>query len=587
MKRWLLLVVAVLSIGCRHAVDPRVLRAGGDWSPPPAYHGNPFGFGGVGAAYHFVFEPLFSYVPATGEWLPRLALSYQDIGRTTVVKLRPGSHWHDGSEVTADDLRANLLLLILRNHPIGEFCSRIEVVDPLTLRFHWRRVTPDLKALVFSELVYFPAKAFPGPLSVVEEYRKLGLEREEQAPQELRDRMKAARDELLRSRPPMPMGTGPFKMKTVTTSEMVFERFDGNPLAQRLPYHELRLFRIGSNEVGWAMLLSSQIDFAGMSCPIDLADEVKKNNPNYSLALPSDGNEVGFILNSRRVKPEVRQALIITLNRDDVRKIAFPFGKTVVDDRGIGVVDELRPKWISPEDLAKFPPRSQQPQEAEDLLKKAGYHRQDGRWVDAAGQPLSLSITCRGGYTDFIVMAEVASAQWDKFGISAQIRVVPPDLYPTLLTSGDFDITATFGVMQGRFITPVTGLERFFYPGNEVNKAMGLGARQVVDGERFSTVDLIMDLRREEDLKKIKRGVYLLSRTLYDQAVYLPIFEKRNPMFYAEGPVVTGWPAPDDPIWSNVVCGAEQTFLDAMLFKSHATTSPSAAPQTTPEAPKS
>lgn len=566
MKRWLPLVLAVLIFGCRQAVDPRVLRAGGDWSPPPAYHGNPFGFGGVGAAYHFVYEPLFSYIPKTGEWLPRLALSYRDEGRTTVVKLRPDNHWHDGSPLTAEDVRANLLLLILRGHPVGEFCRKIEAVDSCTLRFHWRYLTQDLKTMVFSELVYFPAKAFPGPLSVVEEFRKLDIAREQEAPDELRERMSKARDELLRYRPEMPLGTGPFKMTRLTASEMVFEKFVDHPLAGSLSYDELRVFRIGSNEVGWAMLLSNQLDFVAMSCPIDLAAEIQKNNPNYSIALPEDGNEVGFILNSQRLKPALREALILSLNRDDVREIAFPFGETV-DDRGLGVLASLRSKWFSEKELASFQPRSHQPDAAVRLLEQAGYARRDGRWYEPAGNPLSLSITCRGGYTDFILMAEVASAQWDKFGIPTQIRVVPPDLYPTLLTSGDFEITATFGVMHGRFVTPVTGLERFFYPGNEVNKAMGLATRQVVDGERFSTDTLIRSLRREENPETLRRGVYLLSRALYDQAVYLPVFEKRNPMFYAEGPVVKGWPSTEDPVWSNVVCGAEQTFMDALLFQ--------------------
>ncbi len=559
------MLLAVLVLGCRQGVDTKVLRAGGDWSPPPGYHGNPFGFGGVGAAYHFVYEPLFSYIPKTGQWLPRLAHSYRDEGRTTVVELRPNNRWHDGNPLTAEDVRANLLLLILRGHPVGEFCRRIEVVNEHTLRFHWRYLTPDLKAMVFSELVYFPSKAFLGPLAVVEEFRKLDVAREEEAPEELRERMARARDELVRYRPEKPNGTGPFKMTRLTASEMVFEKFKEHPLAGNLPYQELRVFRIASNEVGWAMLLSNQLDFVAMSCPIDLAAEILKKNPNYSMALPEDGNEVGFILNSQRLNPALRQALILSLHRDEVKEIAFPFGETV-DDKGLGVLTSVRSRWLSEQQLASFEARRYQPEAATRVLEKAGYSRRDGRWQDASGNALSLTITCRGGYTDFILMAEVASAQWDEFGIPTQIRVVPPDLYPTLLTSGDFEITATFGVMHGRFITPVAGLERFFYPGNEVNRAMGLSARQTVDSERFSTESLIRSLRREENPEALRRGVYLLSRVLYDQAVYLPVFEKRNPMFYAEGPVVRGWPSTGDPIWSNVVCGAEQTFLDALLF---------------------
>lgn len=561
-----LLLVAVLAIaGCRQQLDSGTLRAAGDWAPPPVYHGNPFGFGGVGAAYHFVFEPLFSYIPATGEWLPRLAERFEESGDTTTVYLRPEATWHDGSGVTAEDVRASLLLLVLRGHPLAEFCAQLEVVDRHTLRFHWRYRTEDLKALVFAELIFLPADRFPGPLQVMEEFVERGLSRERDAPEVLRSRMEEARLELLRERPQFPMGTGPFRMTKVTASEMLFEKFAQHPLAERLPYHTLRLFKMGSNEVGWALLLSGEVDFVAMSCPIDLVEEIKRRQPRMQVALPEDGHEVGFIFNTRVLDRTLREALVCVLDRDTVRMVAFPFADTA-DDVGLGVISSRRASWFSTEELAAFAPRPTDLRQAERLLTEGGYRKQQGRWQTADGRALELTVTCRSGYSDFIVMAEAAAAQWDAFGIPTKIRVVQPDIYPTLLSDGDFDITAAFGVMHGRFATPVAGLERFFYRGNELQEAMGLPKLVEVEGQRIDPDRTVRALRYEQDPTKLRRQVFLLAKVLYDQVVYVPIFEKRNPMFALEGAAVPNWPAPDHPYWSGVVVGAEQTFLNMLLF---------------------
>ena len=552
-------------MGCRREPDPSVLRAGGNWTAPPVYHGNPFGFGGVGAAYHFVFEPLFCYVPATGEWIPRLGESFKDVGDTTVVHLNPKAKWHNGQPLTAEDVRASLMLLGLRGHPLAEFCDKIEAVDEHTVKFTWRYRTEDQKAYVFSELIFVPASRFPGPVSVMDDFYAQHLHSDRDAPEDLKERITQARLELTRDHPKFPMGTGPFFMTQVTASEMVFEKFEQHPLASRLPYTGLRLFKIGSNEVGWALLLSAQIDFMAMSCPIDLVNEIQRRNPNMKLALPTDGNEVGFIFNSRGVDLPLRKALVLSLDRDVVRQVASPYAETS-DDVGLGVSDSHRASWYTPEQLATFPARPTNTAGAEAALLEGGYKKVGRQWKRPDGTSLELTIACRAGYSDFILMAEAAAAQWDAFGIPTRIRVVPPDIYPEKLQAGDFQLTASFGVMQGRFATPISGLERFFYPGGEMQQALGLPESVTIDGETFKPKNKIYSLRREQDPKKVRQEVLQLAHILYDQYLYIPIFEKRNPMFYLDGGVVENWPSPDSPYWSGVVSGAEQVYINILLF---------------------
>ncbi len=562
----LLALLGLSFVSCSRDLEPGILRAGGDWTPPPAYHGNPFGFGSVGVASHIVFEPLFSYIPQTEEWLPRLAERFEDEGRATTVHLRPNAHWHDEQPVTAEDVRSSFLIMALRGHPVGKFCRQIEVLDDHTIKFHWRYLSADLKPMIFAEPVLFPARQFPEPASIIEEFLAGEYTLETDAPQPLQDRLQAARQELLRFRPGIPIGTGPFRMTKVTASEMVFEKFKLHPLSEQLKFDGLRVFRVSSNEVGWALLLSGQIDFMAMSCPIDLTAEIQKRNPQIQVALPLDGTEAGFILNSRRLPLPVRQALPLVLDRQIITEIAFPYSDPV-DDRGLGVIASRREKWLNPENLDKFAPRAHDLEEAERLLLDADYQKDDqGRWLSPEGAPLSLTITCRAGYTDFVLMSEVAASQWESFGIPTQIRVAQPDIYPSLLSDGNFEITANFGVLHGRFSTPSSGLQRFYYPGNEIQKGMGLPKKVVLEGQEIDTEELILGLPSEENPEALRHKIFLLGLLLHREAVYIPIFEKRLPMFASQGPVAINWPAPNHPYWSGVVSGAEQTYLNMLLF---------------------
>ncbi len=80
---------------------------------------------------------------ATARLRPMLAESWRAIEPTVwEFKLRPGVKWHDGRDFTADDVAFTLERVpTVRNSP-GSFAgliraiTRVEVVDPLTLRFH-------------------------------------------------------------------------------------------------------------------------------------------------------------------------------------------------------------------------------------------------------------------------------------------------------------------------------------------------------------------------------------------------------------------------------------------------------------------
>lgn len=95
-----------------------------------------------------VFDTLVS-TDADGRPVPNLALSWQATTPTTWdIRLRPGVTFHDGTPFTADDVvftHARAPTVPGSPASMGQYIrpvTRIEVVDPLTLRFHTDRPVP-------------------------------------------------------------------------------------------------------------------------------------------------------------------------------------------------------------------------------------------------------------------------------------------------------------------------------------------------------------------------------------------------------------------------------------------------------------
>jgi peptide/nickel transport system substrate-binding protein len=102
-----------------------------------------------GLAMH-IFERLVERTP-NARVTAGLATAWKPVGEAVwEFKLRPGAKWHDGQAVTADDVVFSLQRGVNVPNSPGGFAGlvraiqRVEVVDPLTLRFHTGSPAPNL-----------------------------------------------------------------------------------------------------------------------------------------------------------------------------------------------------------------------------------------------------------------------------------------------------------------------------------------------------------------------------------------------------------------------------------------------------------
>lgn len=521
MKRvWLILL---LLLACAPAPDEQGwFTSAGDWAVPPAYHGNPWAPGGVGVAGAYVYEPLFFFVPATNELLPRLATHYHESADGTLtVRLRKDARWHDGKAFTSLDVKTTFEVGKLKNLEIWTYLDRIETPDHGTVVFHWKQSSPMNRLRALTE-----------PITSAEHlFAKFVAQGD----------LNEARQVLFAEHPPLPIGTGPFRVTRVTASDMQLDRFPD--YYRDLQVKGVRLVRWGRNEVVWSYLFGGEVDALSPACPHDLAEEILKRNEGMRLVTPSDFSEMGLLINTRRKpfdKLEARQALASTLDRDQIRQIAATDSLTI-EGTNLGLVQPER--WLTEAFLQSLPTTPFKPSRL------------------TLEQDRPVEIMAPSGFTDLALLAEVASAQMSRAGLKAEVRLVPGELYNSWLLDGNFDLAATFGPQLGRWVHPSVALNRFFY--RDATLQAGAGLPIVRDG--LDTHEVVEALGLETDPVKSRQLVQTLVARNASDLPWIPCFEKRLMIFVLDGKRVQGWPAQDDPIWSAAPLGVEALYCQLLV----------------------
>jgi peptide/nickel transport system substrate-binding protein len=90
-----------------------------------------------------VFDTLVGRDAATGNLVPRLALSWEAPDPTTwVFKLRPGVKFHNGADFTSSNAKVSLDRIIAQKGPVAPLFAAVEAIeapDPLTFRLKTRQ----------------------------------------------------------------------------------------------------------------------------------------------------------------------------------------------------------------------------------------------------------------------------------------------------------------------------------------------------------------------------------------------------------------------------------------------------------------
>lgn len=539
--------------------DPNAawLTIGGTWDAPPAFHGNPFAPGGIGVSYWYAYEPFFYYVPVSEEILPMLAESFEDTEEGFTVHLVKGAVWHDGTPLTAEDVRTTFLLRKLQNASIWNYIADVEVVDDFTVFFPWEERTAFAKQ-------FFAVERISAPHHIFGEWA-------DQVPDVMDD--PDAQQELLADlqefRPELPIGTGPFYVQTVTASDFIMPKFEDYRNADQVKFAGVKYLLTRGHEVGMAYALSGEIHGCGAPLRQDYWDALSARRPDLRVVAVTDLSEFGVSYNMRN-EPysdlRMRQALTHAIDRQQMAQAGFPVGDpvTVYDHQ---VLQSFEDFWFTEETMNQMTPHGFDQARAEELLNEMGYTRNaDGQWLTPAGQPFEIEINCPADYGDWVLGCENLAAQWAAFGIQAVCQPIDGSVWWASATAGEYDVGLLWAGVFWSTAHPYTSLQRHFLGDGGARTGVadmledGSLVLNDINGDPIDVEALVVELGAlpaQERQQEIVNTLGYAANELLSQMVWV---EKQFHFCLFEDEV-TGFPPSDDSLWLLAPGGMERVWV--------------------------
>ncbi|MBL8344869.1 MAG: ABC transporter substrate-binding protein [Rubrivivax sp.] len=368
------------------------------------------------------------------DWNPEPYLaeswSFQDDGRSLLLKIRPGATFHDGKPITSEDV-AFSIMTIKANHPFQAMFAPVERVDTPTPQIAIIRMSAPHPAILLAMAPAFcpiiPKHVF-GDGTDIKSHPKNNL----------------------------PVGSGPYKVVSFNPREaIVLERHAGFFFKDR-PQFQRIIFRMISDNAAQALALEKgEVDLLPGSVTLSQFAQLSKAK---DVVLARKGGEaigpLGWLAFNLKRKPfddvRVRQAIAHAIDKDFIVK-SLHQGNTKV---ATGPIAPGSPFYS--DKVERYPL---------DLKKAAALLDAAGLKPDGGGRRFGMTIDFLPNTPDNSqTLAEYLRPQLKKIGIEVTVRTSPD--FPTWarrVSTHDFDAT-----MDGAFNygDPVIGVHRTYLSSN-------------------------------------------------------------------------------------------------------------------------
>ncbi len=550
----------------------KLFRLTGGWPKPPLYQGNPFGAGGVGSAWAFVFEGLFQFVRSTDKIYNRLAESIEHNGAETTVRIRPNVKWQDGQPFTSKDVWAYYTLN--NGAEVVKYLESIETPDDSTVLFKWRQPAPfeEMKNLFLAQdwqatIAYHLYKPYVDKADELLKKAKKITDPNKEGPfgldinENLRKQFDLNWQAFTKAGPKMPVGTGPFILKTVTASDMILEKNPNYWNAQNIKFEKVAIKNPGPDPAaGYALLRSGKVDIFDGTPPKDILDSILGANRDLVHYKMFDPATIGMVFNLDHKyfdNPKFRQAVVYALDRAKIREVGNYFGQEA-DVSMTGMPQSELDKWVSPELREKMTKFTYNPNKAEELLTELGWTKgSDGIWKDPDGKTPNFIIGVNGGWLPAVNSGQVAAEQLTKFGLPTKLMAVDGSVYYNNSTKdkGAYDMSVDWVDVSWGFMFPWNSMRNFYWwglgnmahlPRHKDGPDKGRLNLQLKgpDGQDFDVDKLLRNIPYMQNTEERKDAISKLAWASNEMAFGVGFFQNVTGM-WGNAKTVKGWPMED------------------------------------------
>jgi peptide/nickel transport system substrate-binding protein len=373
-----------------------------------------------------------------------------------------------------------------------------------------------------------------------------------------------------------PIGTGPYKVKSYTASEIVLEKWDGywrEAMGLNQVYiDKVRQLRAPSDAMMMSLFMTGQLDWADTVPASPDVYQALKLQPYTRLVSIPNGHGVALFFGCD-VYPwnitEVRQAIAYAIDRDMFTAVT----ETLVPDFATPIpyssscMESVLPLWLSEDFLAeRMNKYEHNPAMSIALLEGLGWTRDpvDGVWVTDNGTRLEVELYGSGAAkrcglrteSAFALGAENIALQLETIGIKVTPKVWDTATAWQNFKSGLYDMCLygwwnvfTWGPPTASPIMWAGSLYSWLLVGYDGG---GPGFGPIVEDPIYGTIDLTEKYQELADIGAKEDQLPLIEMFEYVQNYYLPELHltEQRASHYVHEERITGWPIdPEDPFW--------------------------------------
>jgi peptide/nickel transport system substrate-binding protein len=442
------------------------------------------------------FETLIGASPIDGRPVPALADSWtvSDDGLVYMFKINTAAAWHDGTDVTAEDVAFSFDAILNPNlnspyrTQVREVVASYRVVDPDTFE-----VTATDRFVTF--LYNGPGSVFIMPKHIWS-----------QVPAEQWSFNGGSTGEDMTR----VIGSGPFMFSAWEQGQRVSlvknpNHYDTVPIVD-----EVVMVTQPETDTLVRSLEAGDIDVIEILPVADTA--TIQNTAGFNVAVYDFFTFTSFIMNmdpdrnSPLADSRVRQALYRAIDRNSITENLFlGFGKAAV-----GTQPPISPSY-APDQLQ--PEYAYDPDAARQLLADAGWTDtdEDGA-VDKDGDELSMSMLYVSGDATVNQMLSYMQEAWDAVGIDVELENISGETLFQRLDEGDFDLTVIL------FELPPDGSQGLLFTCGAIETGFNFGG---YCNPRYDELDA-MQLREFDPQRRVQLQIEL-SKVLWQDLPVGPL----------------------------------------------------------------
>lgn len=219
------------------------------------------------------------------------------------------------------------------------------------------------------------------------------------------------------------MGTGAFKVKSVSENQMVLVKNEDYYLADNVGFDSIIATQYSNSNMLFSDLQNGKLDFVDGCFDAALTNTLLSSNSSIVSYKSYDQGTIGIYYNLEKPVWEndhVRLAFQYLFDREQIKNIANPYATTTWKPMMVMSPVEAR-QYLDAEVYSSIANYSYDTAKAEQILKEGGWTKKDGGWYDENGQKVVLTL----GYVNGAPMSTIAQqvkAQLENFGIECILK---------------------------------------------------------------------------------------------------------------------------------------------------------------------